>query len=211
MKTLRKTKRMRKHTLALLTVMVMLMATLLTACGSNQAAAPSTEAETTKVETAKAEETESVAPVETEKVVESTAEESAPTPETVVYEGIDMESTLSGEEWLQTFNGIIDEPKMVIFNDETNKKMIVENGQEVEFSDTDTFAIWGPSNKKIIGTALNQQPKMFRDNSSIEQAILYYDIRKDIKDGDKVDLSQELEVDGEKVVLNVTLVVKKSE
>ena len=198
-----------KNTLALLAVMVMLMATLLTACGS-KAAAPSTEAETTKVETAKAEETEPAAPSEVEEVVEAepTAE---PTPEPVVYEGIDMESTLPGIEWIQTFNGIIDEPKMVIFNDETNKKVIVENGQEMEFSDTDTFAIWGPLNKEIIGSALNEQPKMFRDNSSVEQAILYYDIRKDIKDGDKVNLSQELEVDGEKVVLNATLVVKKSE
>ena len=106
-----------KNKLTLLAVLVMLMATLLTACGS-QAAAPSTEAETTKVETAKAEETEPAAPAEVEEVAEAepTAE---PTPEPVVYEGIDMESTLSGADWMDTFNGIIDEPKIVIFNDET--------------------------------------------------------------------------------------------
>lgn len=195
----------RKNIFSVLAAVVMLMATLLTACGSGQAAVASTEAEAAKVETAKAEEAEPTAPAET-KEAEPTAES---TPEPVTYEGIDMKSTLPGKEWIQTFDGVIEEPKMVIFNDETNKKIILENGQEVEFSDTDTFAIWGPSNKKIIGSALNQQPKMFRDNSSVEQAIFYYDIRKDIKDGDKVDLSQELEVDGEKLVLNVTLVVKK--
>ena len=202
----------RKNMLSVLAAAVMLMTALLTACGSGQEAATSTQAEASKVETetAKAEETAPAAPTET-KEAESTEEPTEPTPEPVVYEGIDMESTLPGVEWIKTFDGVIEEPKMVIFNDATNKKMILENGQEVEFSDTDTFAIWGPSNKKIIGSALNQQPKMFRDNSSVEQAILYYDIRKDIKDGDKVNLSQELEVDGEKLVLNVTLVVKKSE
>ena len=36
-----------------------------------------------------------------------------------------MESTLPGVEWIKTFDGVIEEPKMVIFNDETNKKVIV--------------------------------------------------------------------------------------
>ena len=198
-----------KNKLTLLAVLVMLMATLLTACGS-QAAAPSTEAETTKVETAKAEETEPAAPAEVEEVVEAepTAE---PTPEPVVYEGIDMESTLPGAEWLQTFDGIINEVKFVIFNDETNKKIILENGQEAEFLDTDTFAIYYPQDKKIIEGHLMEKPAIFRDNSGIEQARFYYDIRKDIKDGDKSNVSQRFEVDGEEVELTATLVIKKSE
>lgn len=122
-----------------------------------------------------------------------------------------MESTLPGVDWMDTFNGIIEEPKMVIFNDETNKKVIVENGQEVEFSDTDTFAIWGPLNKRITGSALKEDPTIFCEKSSVGQANIYSEVFPALKDGDKVDLSQELEVDGEKVVLNVTLVIKRSE
>ena len=202
----------RKNMLSVLAAAVMLMTALLTACGSGQEAATSTQAEASKVETetAKAEETAPAAPTETIEA-EPTAEPTEPTPEPVVYEGIDMESTLPGTEWIQTFDGIINEVKFVVFNDETNKKMILENGQEVEFSDTDTFAIYYPQNKKVIEYALEEQPKVFKSNSSIEQAYLYYEIRKDIKDGDKVNVSQKFEVDGEEVILMDTLVIKKGE
>ena len=202
-----------KNTLALLAVMVMLMATLLTACGSSKAADTSTKEDTTNVEVTKevepAETTEAEEVAEVEPVVEEPTAE--PTPEPVVYEGIDMESTLPGAEWLQTFDGIINEVKFVIFNDETNKKMILENGQEVEFSDTDTFAIYYPQDKRVIEYSLEEQPKVFKKNSSMERAYFYYEIRKDIKDGDKVNVSQKFEVDGEEMILTDTLVIKKSE
>lgn len=55
-----------------------------------------------------------------------------------------MESTLPGVEWVKTFEGIITEPKMVVFNDATNKKVIVEQGQEVEFATDDTLGIYNP-------------------------------------------------------------------
>ena len=64
--------------------------------------------------------------------------------EPIVYEGIDMESTLPGVEWIETFVGIIDEPKFVVFNDGTNKKVIVEDGQKVSFERTDTIAVYLP-------------------------------------------------------------------
>ena len=61
------------------------------------------------------------------------------------YEGIDFNSTLPGREWVQTtFPGVIDEPKIVIFNDETNKKKIVENGEIILFDEADTFAMFFP-------------------------------------------------------------------
>ena len=70
-------------------------------------------------------ETEKGTAVETEKATEEDAAEVADgteeTSEGVVYEGIDMESTLPGLEWIATFDGIITEPKFVIFNDETTK------------------------------------------------------------------------------------------
>ena len=144
----------RKNILSVLAVLVMLMAMLLTACGSSQAATPTPETETTEVENAKEEVTElaeSTEPEVAEEVVETepTAE---PTPEPVVedskYPGIDMESTLPGLEWLDTFDGIITEPKLVVFNDETNKKVIVEEGERVEFSLTDTLAVYVPSDNE---------------------------------------------------------------
>ena len=145
-----KTTNKRKNILSVLVVLVMLMATLLTACGSNKAVAPSNDAETTKVETAQAEETEPTETTEVEEVaeVEPTAE---PTPEDTKYAGIDMESTLPGLEWIATFDNIaVDEPIIVVYNDETNKKVIVQEGDEVEFSkSSDILAIYSPEPKTI--------------------------------------------------------------
>lgn len=138
----------RKNILSVLAVLVMLMAMLLTACGSSQAAAPTPETETTEVENAKEEVTEpaeSTEPEVAEEVVETepTAE---PTPEPVVYEGIDTESTLPGLEWLATLDEIVDEQLIVVYNDETNKKVIVNEGDEVEFSrSSDVLALYTPN------------------------------------------------------------------
>ena len=142
----------RKNILSVLAVLVMLMAMLLTACGSSQAAVPTPETETTEVENVKEEVTElaeSVEPEVAEEVVETepTAEPTLE-PEVSKYEGIDMESTLPGIEWLDTFDGIINEPKLVVFNDDTNKKVIVENGDTIEFSLTDTMATYVPADKE---------------------------------------------------------------
>lgn len=71
-------------------------------------------------------------------------------PEPIVYEGIDMESTLPGVEWIETFVGIIDEPKFVVFNDGTNKKVIVEDGQKVSFEESDTIAVYLPDGVKYV-------------------------------------------------------------
>ena len=81
---------------------------------------------------------------------EPTAEPVAATPEpttkpSIVYEGIDMESTLPGQEWLETFVGVIDEPKVVVFNDTTGKKVIVEQeGEVVVNPDEDAIALFFP-------------------------------------------------------------------
>ena len=199
-----------KNTLALLAVMVMLMATLLTACGSDKTTDISATEDTTNVDTTK--EAESAETTEAEEVteVELAVEEpmAEPTPEPVVYEGIDMESTLPGLEWIQTFDGIIDEPKMVIFNDETNKKVIVENGQEVEFMDTDTLAIFRPLDKECSGSALEDN-FTFKKNDTEKNIKFYYDITASLNDGDRVDLRKEFNIDGEDIVLTATLVIKK--
>lgn len=149
----RVSKTIRKSFLSVLVVMTMLMATILTACGSSKAAAPSTEAETTKVETAKEEVAEPATPPETEEAVEEVAEpepEPTPTPEDTKYAGIDMESTLPGKEWVETFDGVIEEPLLVIFNDETNEKAIIEDGEEVEFKRGDTLGVFIPKTTMLV-------------------------------------------------------------
>ena len=81
-----------------------------------------------------------------EPMAEATPE---PTEEPVLYPGIDMESELKGKEWIGTFEGIITEPKVVIFNDETGRKEIVEEGSTVTFNpDKDTFALYLPEGWK---------------------------------------------------------------
>ncbi len=148
----------------------------------------------------------------TEEATEEDAAEAADgteeTSEGVVYEGIDMESTLPGLEWIATFDGIIDEPKFVIFNDKTNKKVIVENGQEVEFCDTDVFAIFFPLEKSIVRAPLDDNTT-FCENSAEKNVRIYSDLFPTIKNGDKIVINQKLEVDGEPLVLTTTLVIKK--
>lgn len=125
-----------------------------------------------------------------------------------VYEGIDMESTLPGLEWIATFDGIITEPKFVIFNDATNKKVIVENGQEVEFCDTDVFAVFFPPEKSIVRAPLDDNTT-FCENSAEKNVRIYSDLFPTIKNGDKIVINQKLEVDGEPLVLTTALVIKK--
>ena len=141
----------KRNILNVLAVLVMLMAMLLTACSSGKTdAAPASEeasaAEADK-EAELAEQAKEEA-AEPEPTAEPTPE---PTPEAVVYEGIDMESTLPGLEWMATFDELdVKEPIIVVYNDDTNKKVIVSEGNEVEFSkSSDILAIYTPNIETI--------------------------------------------------------------
>lgn len=143
-----KKRTIKRNILSVLAVLIMLVATLLTACSSNQSAAVPAKEEATEVkeDTAEVEQIkEEIA--EPDPTAEPTPEPTSE-PEVSKYEGIDMESTLPGIEWLDTFDGIINEPKLVVFNDETNKKVIVEKFDTVEFSPTDTMATYVPADKE---------------------------------------------------------------
>lgn len=50
------------------------------------------------------------------------------TEEETVYipEGVDINSTLSGEEWLASFDGVVEEPVVVVFNDTTGRKEVIQ-------------------------------------------------------------------------------------
>ena len=142
-----KKKTIRRNTLKVLVVLVMLMAMLLTACSSGKTdVAPASE-ETSAAEADKETEQVKEEAAEPEPTAEPTPE---PTSEAVVYEGIDMESTLPGLEWMATFDEIVNEPLIVVYNDETNKKVIVNEGDEVEFSrSNDVLALYSPNNETM--------------------------------------------------------------
>ena len=105
----------------------------------------------------------------------------APTEEpNVVYEGIDMNSTLPGQEWLETFIGVIDEPKVVVFNDNTGKKVIVEQEGEVTFNpDEDAIAIFLPAGyydgNASQGVAINSNKSIIKGEN---YTIFYLDSEK---------------------------------
>lgn len=189
----------KRNILNVLAVLVMLMAMLLTACSSGKTdAAPASE-ETSAAEADKEAEQVKEEAAEPEPTTEPTPE---PTPEAVVYEGIDMESTLPGEEWIKTFGGIIDEPKLVVFNDDTNKKVIVENGQEVEFSRTDKLYIYVPNQKDAWITEQDVE------NFQLIEGRTYSKLSEQYKVGDKVVTKNIIQIDGKEIELTATLLVK---
>ncbi len=155
----------KRNILNVLAVLVMLMATLLTACSSGKTdVAPASE-ETSAAEADKEAEQVKEEAVEPEPTAEPTPEPeptAEPTPEAVVYEGIDMESTLPGLEWMATFDEIVNEPLIVVYNDDTNKKVIVNEGDEVEFSrSSDVLALYTPNNETM--TAMTISGKFNKD------------------------------------------------
>ena len=143
-----KKRTIKRSILSALVVTIMLMAALLTACSSGQATETPAKEETTKAEV-----TEETAEVEQEEVATPEPTEE-PTPESEAedskYPGIDMESTLPGLEWLASLDEIVEEPLIVVYNDETNKKVIVNEGDEVEFSrSSDVLELYSPNNETM--------------------------------------------------------------
>jgi hypothetical protein len=125
--------------------------------------------------------------------------------QSVVYEGIDMDSTLPGLEWIETFNGVIEEPKLVIFNDETNKKIILENDQKIDFSEGDNLLIYAPIGKSAYLREGQSDPLIF-DEITIDK---YYRIMSklsvQVHDGDEIPLRYDITGDYE-YTLTATLV-----
>ena len=190
----------KRNILSVLVVMIMLMATLLTACSSGQATETPAKEETTKAEV-----TEETAEVEQEEVATPEPTEK-PTPEPVVYEGIDMESTLPGEQWVASFNGIIDEPKLVVFNDETNKKVILEEGQEVDFALKDKVAVFIPEGHTGGYTSNKGYVLLNGYGNYNSSGITVLDtLASNKKVGDSVPLEVEIEYDGADMTLSATL------
>lgn len=133
----------------------------------------------------------------TETLTQASEEET----ETDPYAGIDMNSTLPGAEWILGFNNIIDQPKLVVFNDTTNKKVILENNQEVEFADDDTLAVYMPQNDGEVTRYL-----LFEEVSYSECVTMFRKMPKVIKrDGYVCPICITITFEGEERILNANL------
>lgn len=196
---------MKKSNLSVFVAFTILLFPIITACSSSQAVEPTSITE--DVEEDSKEKTpilsESVTTKMTEDNVESISESLA---EPVVYEGIDMESVLPGEQWVASFKGIVHEPKLVVFNDETNKKIIVEEGQEIEFSFTDKIAIFIPDGH-TGGYVANKGYVLLNGYGNYNSSgITVLDtLASNRKKGDSVPLEVTIEYDGEKMTLSAIL------
>lgn len=182
-------------------IMAIFMSLSLTACGSGDtAASTSMEEQTANTEAVTGEVAEVVGDeaVEVKEVIEP-----EPTPEDNKYMGIDMESTLPGIEWMDTFDGIINEPKLVVFSDETNKKIIVERGDTVEFSKVDTLAIYIPEGKEA--TLIAYDLAVFGKAEKVGRYILETELDEFWNAPKSTIAGTSIEYEGEKMHLKVEL------
>ncbi len=144
-------------------------------------------------------------------VIEPTEEptvEATPEPTeapSVVYEGIDMNSDLPGMLWIETFVGIIDEPKIVVYSNETGRKEIVEYEQEVIVNpDTDVIALYLPDGyKRLPGHA-----GLYSDTSVVNEEhseVFLLNPEETRENGTKL-AALYVEHDGEKIKLIFTII-----
>lgn len=142
----------KKQNLVLIVLLTLLF--LLTACSS--ATSEDSNDENTALTTSTIETT--LEEIETTTIVENvpnnemttvtedtTGSESTPENEVYIPEGIDINSTLSGQEWLESFIGNVNEPVVVVFSDDTGRKEVVQANSEIEINpDEDTIAVYWP-------------------------------------------------------------------
>lgn len=205
-----KMKIMKQHMAGVSAAMVLTLMTVFTGCGSAQATGTDVEQETietTDITDTKEEITELGEITESEMSEETVEPEvtEEPAMEAVVYEGINMDSTLPGAEWVATFEGIIDEPKLVVFNDETNKKVILENDQEVDFSLTDKIVIYIPQGHN--GGYIKNKGFIFSSNMNYNSSgrTVLDNLGSKYKVGDQVPLEVLLTYDDADLTLRATL------
>ncbi len=205
----------RKH-LVLLLVLSMLMANILCACGSsNEVAVTSTKEETTPVkEETQPEvvETEEAVPAEESEAVEETETEveEIENPEPVEYEGIDLNSTLPAYEWVeQSFPGVINDFKLVIYNDETNYKVIAEPGQKIRFHRDDRLLVYTPNQYGNYGTVdyFIEEGDIFSPDNESYVLDSFYELDDDTWEEGEMDVSYTvIKPNSEKEDVDITLV-----
>lgn len=196
----------------ILTIVMGLIMAMFTGCSSAKEPTDTEEVNFSAESTAETKIDEPANATEGEAVSSATASEdtveATPEPagtEAVVYEGIDMESTLPGLEWIATFEGVIDEPKIVVFNDVTNKKVIVENGGTVEFAADDTLAIYRAGAKIDL---TDEDLLKFNNVNAATIMTVSGSPRKYSDSGDTFEFQPILELNGEDLVYKITVNVQ---
>lgn len=106
--------------------MISLLSLLLVGCSSEATTKPA-KSEPEAVVKEEAPKVEEATVVET--IVEETVVEE-PTEDLYIPEGIDMESTIPGEEWVASFVGKVAEPVVVVYDDNTEKKKWYKQAQK---------------------------------------------------------------------------------
>ena len=91
-------------------------------------------------------------PVVTEAPVDEPEATPEPTVEPTPEPTPDPYADLSGKEWVKTFKDVVDEPTVVIFNDETGRKEIVEPNDLILVTDAnDVLALHLPQGYAMTG------------------------------------------------------------
>lgn len=153
---------------------------------------------------------------------ETTEEPSLELSDPVVYEGIDMESDLPAIEWIATFEGIIDEPQMIIANDLTNKKVIVESGSTIKFAMDDTLLFWFPNRELLTNILLDNNTftnRSYSDSINWEDYLAFFpsqnwecnfisNISGKYPSGDTVTTTNVITYDGEEIELTANLILE---
>ena len=114
------------------------------ACSKEESAVSNDASTETGIEASGAE-TQNIAEKveETSTEIAESVEETAEDAELYIPEGIDMESTLPGEEWVASFVGKVNEPVVVVFSDDTGRKEVVQANGEITINpDEDTIAVY---------------------------------------------------------------------
>ena len=139
----------RRNNYILLAIMTLMVSLMLVSCGS-KATTETVKSEPEAVVKEEAPKVEEVvetkvpeeAAVAEEPIVEETVVEE-PTDTLYIPEGIDMESTLPGEEWVASFVGNVAEPVVDIYNDNSGRKEVVQANSEVTINpDEDMIAVY---------------------------------------------------------------------
>ena len=176
-----------RHILSLLLIMLLCISAL-AACGTKD------NSQTTAVETASEEApaAESEALTSSASKTSSESKEAADTEEDfsepVQYDGIDLNSTLPAYEWVaSSFPGVMDPYKVVVYNDVTNYKAIVENGARVKFHRDDKVLVYQENtadtlyDKEIVVSGFSQPD--FVDDDEPFFSDNYYQLMNEYYDG----------------------------
>ena len=135
---------MRNHLKSMGIVLAVLFMFVFTAC-SSEGTIEETEMVITEESVIETVYFEEVEPVLTEEIVPDETVTKELAEELYIPEGIDMESTLSGEEWVASFVGNVAEPVVVIYNDNSGRKEVVQANSEVTINpDEDRIAVYWP-------------------------------------------------------------------